>query len=227
MRQYLLFVTSFLDLVVGLNLPHQQAYFTNSLKPIVLFDGECSLCDHWVNFLIENDPDRELRFAPIHSQVGRQLLTRAGLPTDITQIVLLDAHGAWTKSEAILEIGRRIEWQEYNRGVATAALALGACFPVEFRDAVVDLVSAHRHRFVFDDDDLCRAPRPDDHLRFLEDDDDEVIFEQRHFDAWTPFSSTNHRVSPHSVEDDDLSMAAAAAPAHLDVWAPPDVHRLR
>ena len=42
--------------------------------PVVLFDGVCNLCQYAVNFLIDRDPRKRLRFASLQSQTGQKLL---------------------------------------------------------------------------------------------------------------------------------------------------------
>ena len=43
-------------------------------KPILLFDGVCNLCNEWVNFIIDHDPEARILYAPLQSRVARQLL---------------------------------------------------------------------------------------------------------------------------------------------------------
>src|SRR5262249_34411298 len=51
--------------------------------PIMLFDGVCNLCSGWVQFAIARDLAGNLRFAPIQSAYGQDVLRRRGLPTDL------------------------------------------------------------------------------------------------------------------------------------------------
>ena len=45
-------------------------------RPIVLFDGSCTLCNNFVQFLLKYDTDGNLRFAALQSKVGELLLRR-------------------------------------------------------------------------------------------------------------------------------------------------------
>lgn len=193
-------------------------------NPVVLFDGDCSLCDSWVNFLVENDPHATLRFAPLRSPTGRRLLEQNGLPTDVEEIVLAYDGGCLRKSDAVLEISRIIEWREDLRPAASAVAALGRAVPPFLRDAVMDVVSTNRHRFQFGDDELCRPPSPDDALRFIDEEDEPLQAGRKlasHLDPWTPFSISTDlqmRRLPDIVITD--CGAVSTGSSTLDAWAP-------
>jgi len=53
---------------------------------IVLFDGECNLCDGLVQFLIQRDATGErLRFAAQQSEAGGTLLAERGMGSDLQE----------------------------------------------------------------------------------------------------------------------------------------------
>lgn len=51
-------------------------------QPVLLYDGECGLCNACVRFLLRQDRNGRLRFAPLQSEPGQQFLRRQGLPTE-------------------------------------------------------------------------------------------------------------------------------------------------
>ncbi|WP_221031349.1 thiol-disulfide oxidoreductase DCC family protein [Actomonas aquatica] len=58
--------------------------------PLLLFDGECGLCNAVVRFLLRRDAAAVLRFAPLQGATGQATLRRLGLPTtDFDSIVFL------------------------------------------------------------------------------------------------------------------------------------------
>ena len=63
---------------------------------LLLFDGECGLCNAVVRFLLRRDVAGRLRFARLQGEVGQATLRRLGLPTeDFDSLVFLpDAAGA-------------------------------------------------------------------------------------------------------------------------------------
>lgn len=52
------------------------------MTDLVLYDGVCGLCNRTVTFLLRRDRADRLRFAPIQSATGRQILTRHGRNPD-------------------------------------------------------------------------------------------------------------------------------------------------
>ena len=50
--------------------------------PVVLFDGECGLCQACVRLLLRWDRAGRLRFAPLQSPPAQEFLRAAGLPTE-------------------------------------------------------------------------------------------------------------------------------------------------
>lgn len=47
----------------------------------------CNLCDGFVNFVVDNDPDGAVRFGPIQKHM--KSLGKVGAPTDLSTVVLV------------------------------------------------------------------------------------------------------------------------------------------
>lgn len=59
-------------------------------EPVLLFDGECGLCNTLARFLLRRDRARRLRFAALQGNHGQAALRRLGLPTrDFDSLVFL------------------------------------------------------------------------------------------------------------------------------------------
>lgn len=128
--------------------------------PILLFDGVCNLCHGTVRFVVERDPGARVRFAPLQSGVGRDLLQRHGLPTDtVDTVVLIEGGRAWLRSDAAIRVvaGLGGAW-----GLLRALLAI----PRPLRDAAYDFVARNRYRW-FGRRDSCPVPTPEQRARFL------------------------------------------------------------
>ena len=54
---------------------------TDSRVPVLLFDGECGLCNRVVRFLIRHDPGERLHFARLQEPPAQDFLRSHGLPT--------------------------------------------------------------------------------------------------------------------------------------------------
>lgn len=129
--------------------------------PIVLFDGVCNLCNGVVQFVLPRDPDGRLRFTPLQSEPGQELLQRHDFSTeDIDTIVLVEGDEAFTRSEAVLRIGEILGWPY-------SLARVGRLLPEPLRDWVYDSIADNRYDW-FGRRDRCMIPEEDVRDRFLE-----------------------------------------------------------
>jgi predicted DCC family thiol-disulfide oxidoreductase YuxK len=140
--------------------------------PVVLFDGVCNLCNAAVQFMIDRDRAGVLRFAPIQSELGKELLEKtmgAEKATSIREgatgngdpdtLVLVDGDKAFIKSGAALRIARRLTFP-------WSWLVVGLAVPYPIRDLFYVFVAKNRYRW-FGKSDTCRIPTPELRARFL------------------------------------------------------------
>ncbi|HET7232324.1 MAG TPA: thiol-disulfide oxidoreductase DCC family protein [Longimicrobium sp.] len=128
--------------------------------PLVLYDGQCGLCNHSVQLILRHDREGRFRFAALQSEVGQALLRRHGLPVDVLDsIVLVEEGRAWTRSRAALRIARGMDrpWP---------LLRAASIIPAPVRDVVYNWVARNRYRW-FGRTDACMLPPPDVRARFL------------------------------------------------------------
>jgi len=131
-------------------------------QPIVLFDGECSLCNASVNFIIARDGRKRFRFAAIQSAIGHRLLEQHGLPdSEQSTVVLIEGQRAFTRSTAALRIVRWLRWP-------WPFLFALVVIPRLVRDPLYALIARNRHRW-FGRSASCRVPNPELRERFLEE----------------------------------------------------------
>ena len=129
-------------------------------SPILLFDGVCNLCNASVQWVLKHDKKALFRFAALQSATGQSLLQRSGLsPENFDTVVLLDGDQVFTRSDAALEIARRI-------GGVWSLLAAFRILPRPIRNAVYDWVARHRYRW-FGKTESCMIPRPEWTNRFV------------------------------------------------------------
>lgn len=134
---------------------------TTSSPLIVVFDGQCLLCNGWVRFLLRHDQRGVFRFAAIQGRTGQALLQQAGLQLEGLQTLLLvDGVKSWQHTAAILRILHHLGWP-------WRAAWLGWLVPAVLRDALYRWVARHRYR-IFGWSDRCMVPSPDVAARFLE-----------------------------------------------------------
>ena len=132
-----------------------------SAGPIVLFDGICNLCNGTVQYLIEQDTERTLRFASLQSPPGKALLERCGYGEDaLAGIVLVDEAGCHRKSDAVLRIGGHLGWP-HRAGMVFRVL------PRRFRDFWYNVIADRRYDW-FGQREACMMPTDDRRERFIE-----------------------------------------------------------
>lgn len=131
-------------------------------EAVLLFDGVCLLCSGFVHFVIDHDPPTappdeperppfRFSFATLQSEEGLSFLRAAGLPTDVSTVVLVDEEGAHTRSTAALRVlrhcGRRWAWM-YHAFIWV---------PTPLRDLGYRAIAAARYRvFGRDEGETCR-----------------------------------------------------------------------
>jgi predicted DCC family thiol-disulfide oxidoreductase YuxK len=58
-------------------------------RALLLYDGVCALCNGVVQFLLKHDRQEKLRYAPLQSSLGREILGRFGIRTFPDGVMLL------------------------------------------------------------------------------------------------------------------------------------------
>jgi len=107
-------------------------------KNVIIFDGECNLCNGVVGWLMKFAPEEIFEFTPFQSPNGQELLTTYGFRTErLDTVILIDTKGAHTHSDGFLKIVSNIpKWKR--------VAALLAFIPRMFRDAVYNVFSYNR-----------------------------------------------------------------------------------
>ena len=76
----------------------------NIPRPILLYDGPCTLCQRSVRFLLKHEKQPVLSFASLQSEVGQQLKTQYALPEDLDAVVLVKDAGVTWGSDAAFRV---------------------------------------------------------------------------------------------------------------------------
>lgn len=140
---------------------------TTSAQPVLMYDGECGLCNRVVRLLLRLDRRGALRFAPLQGPLARDYLRSHGLPTeDFSSLVFVpdwarrDSPGFRLRTDGVIAALRAVGgWG----AVLAAALA---ALPRPVRDAGYRGVAKGRHR-LFGPWRRCALPRPEWAKRFL------------------------------------------------------------
>ena len=133
---------------------------TDAAHAVILFDGECNLCNGWVDFVMRRDRAERFRFVSLQSDVARTLLgaRRSADPLPDT-IVLLEGGHTFERSAAVLRILRGL-------GFPWSVFSLFTIVPRPVRDWTYNLIARNRYRW-FGKRATCRVPTPAERARFL------------------------------------------------------------
>ncbi|MEM8497196.1 MAG: DCC1-like thiol-disulfide oxidoreductase family protein [Pseudomonadota bacterium] len=108
---------------------------------IVLFDGDCALCNGCVRWLLKHERRSRYQFAPLQSTAARPWLRAYGLSAaDFGSVLAIDGQRLYCKTEAVFHLLREARW--YWRLLRVALL-----IPRPLRDSIYDFVGSHRYRW--------------------------------------------------------------------------------
>jgi len=129
-------------------------------KHIVFFDGECGVCNFWVQWILERDKNDQFMFASLQSEFGQKFLSERDLETKQFNTLYLWKSKSYylTKSQAVLKIA------DLLGGVYKLA-AIGKIFPSFFRDKIYDKISENRMKMA---NQKCYLPTPQQRKKFIE-----------------------------------------------------------
>ncbi|HVU35296.1 MAG TPA: DCC1-like thiol-disulfide oxidoreductase family protein [Opitutaceae bacterium] len=136
--------------------------------PVLLFDGECGLCNRVVRGLLRIDRGQRLRFAALQGDPAQSFLRERGLPThDFDTLVLVTNWKERTSCRYLLRTDGVIASLRACGGFGRILAAGLALIPAPWRDAVYRLVGHTRYRW-FGPWRPCPLAKPEWGARFLD-----------------------------------------------------------
>jgi predicted DCC family thiol-disulfide oxidoreductase YuxK len=152
-----------------LNKPAELVAETREPGPrlLVLFDGQCGLCNRSVRWFLRRDRNDQLRFTPSSSPAGADAMAKHGLDPAITpsSVMVVEATGTpaerlVTHSDAVLVLLARLPapWP--------ALAALGRLIPRGLRNLAYRAVARWRYS-IWGRLDACPIPTAEERRRFL------------------------------------------------------------
>lgn len=128
-------------------------------KKIILFDGNCGLCNRSIKFVLRKEKTDELYFAALQSEFGKQILKHFDLEK-VDTVVFVKNGKAFTKSSAALRIC------SYLKGLWPLMMGF-IIVPAFLRDMVYDLIAENRIKW-YGTAEYCEMMTPELKNRFLE-----------------------------------------------------------
>ncbi|MCA9296411.1 MAG: DUF393 domain-containing protein [Phycisphaerales bacterium] len=130
-----------------------------SRDPLLLFDGDCGLCERTVRFILRHERDDRIHFAALNSETARAALIRHGLPPTMhTSVVFIEDGTLHVRSSAIIAMSPhlRAPW---------SWLRAARIVPRPLRDLIYRGIARIRYQ-VFGRTDSCMVPTSDLAHRF-------------------------------------------------------------
>jgi predicted DCC family thiol-disulfide oxidoreductase YuxK len=130
-------------------------------KPLILFDGDCGLCNKLVQFVIRRDKGHKFLFAPLQSKFGQAFLRQDGIfANDYESFIYITNNEIFKKSTAAFKLLKDL-------GGIWKVPYLFIILPKPLRDWVYKLVAKNRFR-VFGKQNYCIMPSEELRGQFLE-----------------------------------------------------------
>ncbi|AYZ13579.1 thiol-disulfide oxidoreductase DCC family protein [Chryseobacterium arthrosphaerae] len=129
-------------------------------KHIVFFDGDCGVCNFWVQWILERDRKDQFMFASLQSEFGQQFLSERGLNTQEFNTMYLWKPGRYylIKSQAVLAIANIL-------GGIYKLSAVGKILPSFIRDKAYDMISRNRMKLA---NQKCYLPDQHQKKKFIQ-----------------------------------------------------------
>jgi predicted DCC family thiol-disulfide oxidoreductase YuxK len=113
--------------------------------PVLLYDGECGLCNAVVRFLLRHDSRGQLHFAPLQSAPGQDYLHSQGLPVaDFGSLVFVPNWSNQARGAYLLRTNGALAALAELGGAWRAAAWL-RIIPAVLRDPFYKLISKTRY----------------------------------------------------------------------------------
>ena len=116
-----------------------------SVRPILLFDTTCLLCNKTVHFLLKVDHNKKFLFAGLSSDLGKLILEKYHVLDD--SVIFYHKEKCVSKSSAFLDICKHL-------GFPYSLLLIFYIIPPFIRDRIYSIISKNRYRW-FGTTDHC------------------------------------------------------------------------
>ncbi len=138
---------------------------TDEARPItIFFDGECSMCNRWVDLVMKNDPAGTIRFGPKQGERFKEVAREFPAVVNVDSVVVVEREAgqerAFARTEAVYRVMRRLKNYRFLSGLLEL-------IPRSLADLGYRVVSKTRYS-IFGKLDTCRLPTKEERFRFLD-----------------------------------------------------------
>lgn len=122
--------------------------------PIIIYDGECNLCDRSVRFILEKEESPLFLFTHMQSEKGRAIKKEFKLDDNYDSLLLLEKDTLYGKSDAALRIALYLK-------APYSFLPFFFWVPLFIRDGLYDFTAKRRYKWFGKSDCIV----PDERLK--------------------------------------------------------------
>ncbi|MFC4735768.1 thiol-disulfide oxidoreductase DCC family protein [Bacillus daqingensis] len=128
------------------------------MRHLLLYDGECSLCDGAVTVILNHNAKETIYFVSLQSDKAKQLHKEFEIDSEVDSIVFIRSDGrVFYKASAAAEVCRQLH------GIYT----FGRILPfLPFSDRLYDWIARNRYR-IFGKKESCPLPSAEVKARFI------------------------------------------------------------
>ncbi len=126
---------------------------------VLLYDGECGLCDRFVQWVLEKDEEGVFHFTPLQGETAARLRQNLEIPEGLDTAVLVESGVVHLRSSAVLQVFRQLS-------APWCWLSVLRVLPRFLTDPVYRLVARLRHRLM-GGRASCLLPQLGEQGRFL------------------------------------------------------------
>jgi predicted DCC family thiol-disulfide oxidoreductase YuxK len=148
--------------------PVNIVYPVKAPLPVILFDGECGLCNRAVRLLMRWDNWGRLRYAPLQGYGAQKYLREHGLPTqEFSSLVLVPDWEHQERPDYLLKTDALVAALRGCGGLGKTMGNLLGMLPRSFRDRGYDVIARWRYR-VFGAWRACPLPNAEWRQRIID-----------------------------------------------------------
>lgn len=132
-------------------------------KQLILFDGVCNLCNSSVLYVIKRDKKNKFLFAPLQSDVGKEVIKKFNINTEKTDSILLYnpvKDKITYRSTAALLVSKHL-------GLPSNLLAIFLIVPAFIRNWVYNFIAKNRYKW-YGKKESCMIPTPELKAKFID-----------------------------------------------------------
>ena len=126
---------------------------------LVLYDGQCGLCDGVVQFLLQHDVRNRFYFAALDGETGYVYKKRYGIADSVDSVVVIEAERAYVYSDAAVQLVKHLP-------LPYTLLRAAVLLPKPLRDVAYKAIAKRRLQ-LFGTVEACRLPTMAERQKFL------------------------------------------------------------